>query len=172
MSDWLVKLYELPALSDRPALPAGCTVRKPIGPEHQLVTEWVAGCFGPGWASEAGVALGNRPVSLYLAAQGSALLGFACYDATARGMFGPIGVQADARSRGLGQALLLACLDDMRAVGYAYAVVGSAGPTGFFQRTAGAVEIQGSSPGPYRGMLRSGRLPQPQPVPDPGSDPA
>ena len=172
MSDWLVKLYELPAHPGRPTLPAGWTVRKPIGPEHRLVTEWVAERFGPGWASEAAVALGNRPVSLFLATQGSALAGFACYDATARGMFGPIGVQADVRGLGLGQALLLACLDDMRSMGYAYAVVGSAGPTGFFQRTVGAVEIAGSSPGPYRGMLRSAHLPPPQPAPGPGQDPA
>ena len=171
MSDWLVKLYELPSAARRPALPAGWSVRKPIGPEHDLVARWVAAHFGPGWASEAGVALGNRPVSLFLAAQDSMLAGFACYDATARGMFGPIGVQTEARGRGLGQALLLACLDDMRALGYAYAVVGSAGPTGFFQRTAGAVEIAGSSPGPYRGMLRSAHLPPP-PAPGPEEGPA
>ena len=170
MSDWLVKLYELPAAAERPALPAGWCVRKPIGPEHDLVAQWIAQHFGPGWASEAGVALGNRPVSLFLATQGQALAGFACYDATARGMFGPIGVQTEARGLGLGQALLLACLDDMRALGYAYAVVGSVGPAGFFQRTAGAVEIAGSSPGPYRGMLRPAH--SPPPAPGPAKDPA
>jgi hypothetical protein len=33
-------------------------------------------------------------------------------------------------------------------------VIGGAGPTAFFERSAGAVEISGSSPGLYRDMLR------------------
>ena len=172
MSDWLVKLYDLPLPSGGPVLPGGATVRKPIGPEHQLVVDWAADAFGPGWASEAGVALCNRPVSLFVLQQGIALRGFACYDATARGMFGPIGVAPEARGQGLGAALLLACLHDMRSLGYAYAVVGSAGPGRFFERTAGAVEIPGSSPGPYRGMLRTGPSPKVAPVPDPEPGPA
>lgn len=173
MSDWLVKLYDLPLPAVGAVLPVGTAVRKPIGPEHRLVVDWVADTFGPGWASEAGVALCNRPVSLFLLQQGTAVRGFACYDATARGMFGPIGVHADARGRGLGAALLLACLHDMRSLGYAYAVVGGVGPGRFFERTAGAVEIPGSSPGPYRGMLRAGHLPPAvqAPAPDPGTGP-
>ena len=157
MSDLLVKLYDLPLPSAQRPLPEGVLVRKPIGPEQGLVTAWVAAEFGPGWASEAQVAMANRPVSLYMALRAQTLLGFACYDATALGMFGPIGIGADARGQHIGAALLLACLHDMRSQGYAYAVVGSAGPVDFFARTAGAIDIPGSSPGPYRGMLRTGR---------------
>lgn len=157
MSDWLVKLYDLPA--PPVGTPPGIVVRKPIGPEHDLLRQWVAETFGAGWASEVGAALGNRPVSVFIAvaqaAAGARLLGFACYDATARGLFGPIGVAAEAQHRGLGAGLLRACLDDMRAVGYGYAVIGAAGPGEFFRRVAGAAEIPGSTPGLYRGMLRA-----------------
>ncbi|MBI3157660.1 MAG: GNAT family N-acetyltransferase [Burkholderiales bacterium] len=162
------------------------TVRKPIGPEHDLTVAWVARSFGPGWASEVRVALDPRPVTLFVAvgsypadpaafaaqagvppdgttteraaqpSQAPALLGFACYDATARGMVGPIGVADAARGRGVGAALLRACLRDMHAAGYAYAVAGGVGAPGFFRRVAGAVEIPDSSPGPYAGMLRYG----------------
>jgi ribosomal protein S18 acetylase RimI-like enzyme len=167
-----------------PARPPALTVRKPIGPEHDLIVAWVALAFGPGWASEARVALGNRPATLFVAVgsgqgdparsslqAGAAppagpvaapapptspphLLGFACYDATARGMVGPIGVADAARGHGIGAALLLACLQDMHAAGYAYAVAGSVGAPAFFRRVAGAVEIPDSSPGLYAGMLR------------------
>jgi predicted N-acetyltransferase YhbS len=150
--DMLIKLYALPEAQARPD---GVRLRKPIGPEFELVTEWVGQRFGAGWASEARAALANRPLSLFLAERDGALLGFACYDATARGLFGPIGVDAGTRGSGVGAALLRACLDDMRAVGYAYAVAGSVGPAAFFRRHADATEIADSSPGPYAGMLRT-----------------
>ena len=151
--DMLIKLYALPAAATHPVAP-GVEVRKPIGPEHSLLVDWVGEQFGTGWASEMQAALVNRPISVFIATQAQAPIGFACYDATARGLFGPIGVDAELRGQGVGEALMLACLNDMRTVGYAYAVAGSVGPTAFFQRVAGAIEIADSHPGLYRGMLR------------------
>ncbi|HET7795838.1 MAG TPA: GNAT family N-acetyltransferase [Rhizobacter sp.] len=151
--DMLIKLYALPTEAPRP-LPEGIDIRKPIGPEHDLLVGWVAEHFGTGWASEARVALTNRPFSLFVATRSGSPIGFACYDATARGMFGPIGVLPDARRTGIGEALLRACLNDMRSLGYAYAVAGYVGPKDFFRRVAGATEIERSEPGIYAGMLR------------------
>lgn len=70
-----------------------------------------------------------------------------------KGFFGPTGVDMSARGKGIGQALLLRTLLDMRDQGYGYAVIGGAGPTEFYQRSVGAIPIEGSSPGIYRGML-------------------
>lgn len=151
--DMLIKLYALPGAPSRP-LPDGITLRKPIGPEHDLLIAWITEHFGAGWASEARVALSNQPVSLFIATQSGAVIGFACYDATARGMFGPIGVAPEARGTGIGAALLLACLHDMRSQGYAYAVAGYVGSQDFFRRVANATPIEGSEPGIYRDMLR------------------
>ena len=155
----LIKLYAsefASAPAPVPTAPASAAaeintavVRKPIGPDHDLVTRWVAARFGPGWASETQVALSNRPITLWIAARHGTLLGFACFDATARGFVGPIGVDAAARCRGVGAALLRACLHDMRSFGYGYAVAGGVSAPGFFERVAGAVEIAGSSPGLY-----------------------
>ena len=151
-------LISLCAMSDclKPLSAETGAIRKPIGPEHDTITAWVANTFSPGWASEARVALNNRPVSLIIATRGepSELIGFCCYDATARGFFGPIGVAESARGTGVGAALLRACLADMRAVGYGYAVAGAVGAPEFLGRVAGAVEIPDSSPGICRGMLR------------------
>ena len=162
--DMLVKLYRLPCDAAAAAAvavsPAGSAasiavpaLRKPIGPEHVAVAEWVAAHFNRGWAREVQVALANRPVSVWIAVDRSRLLGFACYDATARGFFGPIGVLADARKNGLGAALLRTCLHDMRAAGYGYAIVGGAGAPEFFRRVAGATEIADSTPGLYADRL-------------------
>ena len=155
--DMLIKLYG-PSngpidLQRSPPFVEGVAIRKPIGPEHTTVVRWVAKQFGVGWASEVQVALANRPVSAWLAARNGELLGFACYDATARGFFGPIGVSEASRGQHLGAALLLACLRDMQTVGYGYAIVGGAGAPEFFRRVAGATEIPDSTPGMYAGML-------------------
>jgi len=151
--DMLIRLYE-PTLTSHISAAAAREVRKPLAPECDLVDTWIARHFTPGWASEARVALGNRPASLFIATNSEGLLGFCCYDATARGFVGPIGVAQQARGSGVGAALLRACLDDMRTMGYGYAIVGAVGAPEFFRRVAGATEIDGSTPGIYRGMLR------------------
>lgn len=150
----LVKLYDLPPNAEPVGGDHGLVIRKPIGAESRLIVDWVLERFGDAWASEAQVAFGNRPVSLFVAIRHTELLGFACYDATLLGMFGPIGVAEGQRSSGIGLGLLRACLYDMRCVGYGYAVIGGAGPAEFFRRGVGAVEIPDSSPGVYRGMLK------------------
>jgi GNAT superfamily N-acetyltransferase len=113
--DMLIKLYALPASDAGRVLRND--VRKPLGPEHDLAVDSVAREFSPGWASEARAALGNRPVSMYVALLDGALAGFCCYDATARGLVGPIGVAESARGQGVGAALLRACICDMQPVG-------------------------------------------------------
>jgi predicted N-acetyltransferase YhbS len=82
------------------------------------------------------------------------MLGFACYDTTAKAFFGPTGVGEAARGKGVGTALLMLCLHDMLAQGYAYAIIGGAGPQDFYAKTCGAVAIDGSWPGVYRGLLK------------------
>jgi GNAT superfamily N-acetyltransferase len=155
-ADLLVKLYELPALDVTDLEAAGVTIRRPLAPERRLVCDWVARHFEPGWASETEVAFASRPPSCFVAVEGQAILGFACYDATARGVFGPTGVTPSARGRGIGAALLLASLWAMHGEGYAYAVIGAAGPIDFYRRLVGGIVIPGSWPGLYRGLLREG----------------
>lgn len=149
--DMLISFYR----SFRPCLSAlHSTVRKPIGPERDLVMRWIGSQFAAPWSSEAQAALSNRPSSLFIAHHGNDIQGFCCYDATARGFVGPIGVLESARGKGIGAALLLACLHDMRTMGYGYAIAGWVGEPEFFKKVAGAIEIPDSTPGIYANMLK------------------
>jgi hypothetical protein len=154
--DLLVKLYELPAAgsNQNTPLPAGVRVRAAMAYEKHAVVDWVREHFGPAWASECDVAFANRPISCYIATQSSAILGFACYDSTCRGFFGPIGLVQAVRGHGIGRTLLLSCLHAMAASGYAYAVVGGVQDTDYYTRAVGAIEIPGSAPGIYRDRLK------------------
>ena len=151
MPDMLVKLYELEDdwrfLAEQKQL--GIVIRKPIGPEKQRIVHWVADNFDAAWAAEADCALAGLPRTCFVAVKDADIAGFACYDATALGFFGPIGVEQSYRNQGTGKALLCACLLDMKLKGYGYAVVGDAGDSAFFEKAVGAVEIPGSTPGLY-----------------------
>ncbi|MCZ7538909.1 MAG: GNAT family N-acetyltransferase [Anaerolineae bacterium] len=155
MTDMLVKLYALPPLApalERPAA-AGIAVRRALVPERHHVLPWVAGQSWARWASECEAAYARLPVACFVAVREGRLLGFACYDATYKGVFGPMGVLETERGTGVGAALLLACLHDMSAQGYAYAVIGWTGPQEFYTKVCGAAPIPGSRPGMYAGML-------------------
>ena len=156
MPDLLVKLYTLPDLTPDVTLmrEQRIDVRRSLAPEKHLVTNWVRTEFSEGWASETDVAYSSHPVSCIVAIHEEKLVGFACYDVTAKAFFGPTGVDEPYRGRGIGKALLIVCLHEMRAQGYAYAIIGAAGPVDFYARTVGATVIPDSSPGIYRGLLR------------------
>ncbi len=89
--DMLVKLYDLRPDAELEARIAahGFEIRPALPPELHVVTRWIASRFGEGWASEATIAMSRQPVSCLLAIAEGKLAGFACYDATARGFFGP-----------------------------------------------------------------------------------
>ena len=155
MTDLLVKLYELnddwTYLTEQSN--QGITIRKPIGPEKHFLVDWVREKFEAGWASEMDMAFSNRPISCFVATQKRTPIGFACYDATALGFLGPMGVDESYRGKGTGRGLLLACLLDMKLKGYGYAVIGDVGPASFYQKTVGTIEIPDSTPGIYKTCL-------------------
>ena len=149
--DLLIRLY---GQLQGPQTMSGWECRKPLGPEYTPVLGWIESHFRSGWASEASAALSNHPATLFIAQHGNDIQGFCCYDATARGFVGPIGVLDSARGKGIGAALLLACLHDMRTMGYGYAIAGWVGEPEFFRKVAGAIEIPDSTPGIYANMLK------------------
>lgn len=156
MPDMLVKLYELPdALPYREALrEKGIQIRRAIAPEKSVVCEWVEQNFSKAWSDECEAAFSQQPVTCYIAQKGEELIGFACYDATCKAFFGPTGVSPDSRKLGVGASLLVESLTAMAYDGYAYGIIGGAGPVDFYARIVGAIPIEGSIPGIYRNMLR------------------
>lgn len=156
MPDMLVKLYALPDSADlyRGVEAQGILLKRAIAPEMHRVTRFVREHFSEAWASEAAVCFANKPVSCFLAIDRGEIVGFACCESSYRNYFGPTGVLESHRGRHIGQALLMMALEYQRDMGYAYAIIGGAGPTGFYRKACGATVIQGSAPGIYRDMLR------------------
>lgn len=155
MADLLVRLYDLPVFEASARVAAkGITIRRAIAPEQPFILEWIGKRFTDLWVGEAAAALSRMPATLYVAERSGELLGFACYDTSAAGFFGPTGVDEAARHQGIGEALLIATLNGMRDAGYAYAIIGDPGPVEFYRKRLDALEIPKSKPGIYRGMLR------------------
>ena len=59
------------------------------------------------------------------------------------------------RGQGIGEALLIATLKSMREAGYGYAIIGDPGPVAFYKKRLDALDIPGSEPGIYKGLLRA-----------------
>jgi len=137
------------------------TIRLALRPEQHVIKDWVREHFSEYWVSEVTAAMAHQPPGCLVATVDGKLVGFACYDATARGFFGPTGVSEDQRGKGIGLALFYQTLAAMKAHGYAYAVIGSAGPVDFYANAVGAIPITSSADGNdiYQGMLRIGRKP-------------
>src|SRR3954467_15918514 len=123
MADLLVKLYDW-KLSDSPA-PSRGTVRPAFAAEKRPRPPRASEPLGERWASECEISFTRQPVACFIATDDFDVLGFAAYDATARGFFGPTGVMESARHKGIGRALLMATLQDMASQGYAYGIIGA-----------------------------------------------
>lgn len=157
MKDMLVRLMELPdnsELEKRLLEKEKIVFRRPIAPEKHLVSEWVMEQFGAYWKSEVEVAFSRQPVSCWIAQRGNELLGFACYECTARNFFGPTGTKESERGKGIGKVLLIKSLESLREMGYAYAIVGGVGPAEFYEKAVGAKIIEGSEVSIYQHLLR------------------
>ena len=156
MTDLLVRLYDL-ADPNQPAADLAqqdIQVRRAMASEKKAVVAWVQQLFGDGWAAECEVAFARQPIACFLAVSAGRTAGFACHDSTCRNFFGPIGIDPAFRHQGIGKAVLLTTLDAMAQAGYAYAIIGGAGPMTFFEKCVGAFPIPGSTPGIYRPSIK------------------
>jgi GNAT superfamily N-acetyltransferase len=155
MPDLLVKLYDLPPIDGKleSLRSEEIRLRPAMAYEKHQVVGWVTKHFSDGWASECDVAFSNSPISCHIATKDGAILGFACYDSTSRGMFGPFGVAESARGQGIGRRLLLSSLEAMKAVGYAYAIIGNARSVEYYSHIINIIEIPDSNPGIYLDRL-------------------
>ena len=155
MQDMLVKLYDLPPISDLESRirDISIVIRRPLAAEKSIVTEWVKRNFGSGWASEVEVSFSFHPISCYIAIHSDQIIGFASYDCAYKNFFGPTGVIDDHRNKGIGKTLLLKCLYAWKELGYAYGIIGGVGPAEYYEKVVKATLIDGSDPGIYDGIL-------------------
>jgi GNAT superfamily N-acetyltransferase len=119
------------------AAAAGYEVRRARPGERALVAA-VAAEFGGAWPFELDRALGHDPAGVHVALRDGAYCAFAAHDGNNRGLgwFGPTGTWPAHRGRGLGEALLLACLVDVAAA-HPRCEVAWIGPRPFYEKVAG-----------------------------------
>ena len=153
LKNWPQLLLKLPSIET--ANERDFIVRRAQPFELTAVRSFVAENFSANWADEISVGFARQPISVYIATIDRELAGFAAYECTRRGFFGPTGVIQSAQGKGIGKALLLASLWSLREMGYVYAIVGAAGPVRFYQKTVGAIIIPDSEPGIYTDALKT-----------------
>ena len=170
MTDMLVRLCDLPDLAPTRAelLVQGIEIRRPFPSEKGFLVSWIQTHFLEIWAAECSAVLDRDPINCFIAIEKQPvsvpdenpynlppekMIGFACFDAAKKGMFGPMAVIESYRGRGIGRGLLLSSLHAMWEQNYAYAVIWWVGPADFYAKTVGATPIADSRPGFYRGPL-------------------
>ncbi len=117
----------------------GITIRRLTPADAEAFQASMARDWSWFWQVEAGRTLRRQPISTFIALAGEDIIGFASYDATGPGQFGPMGVAPTRRGLGIGAVLLKRCLADMRERGYVVADIQWVGPIAFYARTVGAV---------------------------------
>ena len=151
--DMLVSLYNVPDHSVRRAEleRGGIRFVRAMAGDGTVLRNFIATAFpqATSWVDEASAALSRQPEASFLAVKEDQIIGFSCYDATAKGMVGPVGVSNAHRGNGIASVLLSCCFSAMRDTGYAYAVIGWVSSPSFYQKSCGAVPIENSFPGVY-----------------------
>ena len=160
MPDMLVRLYALPdaASYDERIAAHGISVRRMDAWDRAPVLRFVREQFTENWASEVELAFSNgHPIAGFVAVLDGRIAGFAVYECSRRGFFGPTGVREDLRGSGAGAVLLMRCLEAMREMGYGYAIIGGVGPAAFYEKICGATVIEGSDESVYGELYREMR---------------
>ncbi|BCR36078.1 GNAT family N-acetyltransferase [Mariniplasma anaerobium] len=140
--DMLVDLYQ-PIIKE---LNSTYEIKRVLSPNSDKVLKFIEDNFSLGWVSEAKAGLYKPNPTCFIAVDQDKIIGFACYDATAKDYFGPTGVDESYRGQGIGKALLLKCLVSMKHDGYGYAIIGGVEPKNwvFYEKASGATPIDNS----------------------------
>jgi len=115
-------------------------LRRASPADADALAAMITAAFSAAWAFEVGQALRCDPPAVHVAVEraSGAYVAFAAHDGNNRGLgwFGPTGTLPEHRGRGLGAALLHACLEDVAAAGHEVCEVAWIGPRDFYERAA------------------------------------
>ena len=116
----------------------GYEIRRAGRDEAEALSAAISIGFGGAWPHEVERALAYDPCGVHVALHDGRLAAFAAHDGNNQGLgwFGPAGTWPAHRGRGLGEALLLACLVDVAAA-RAVCEVAWIGPRPFYEKAAG-----------------------------------
>ena len=156
MTDMLVKLYEKLPKNEVTYNADKVKIKRALAIDTQVIVNFVDEHFReicPGWVDECRATLYRHPTTCFIATYENQVIGFACYDGTAKGMVGPVGVAESFRKQGIATELLKHCFEAMKMDGYVYAVIGWVSSESFYEKTCNAIAIGGSFPGVYSRMV-------------------
>ena len=143
-NDMITNLYRLPKLEDRKDT---IQIKRAFAGDKGAILNFIKSNFSDSWVYEAEHAIMQEVPKCFIAVEDKKVIGFACYDSSAKGFFGPIGVHPDYRGKNVGQSLLLRTLYAMKEYGYGYAVIGWVGDAEmFYRKTVDAEFIKGGNP--------------------------
>ena len=146
--DLLVNLYDMQCVHNHQKLKDnGIIIRRAMSPDKGKILDFIKTHYDEAWMYESEHAIMNTPNSCYIAIKDKEIVGFACYDATAKGYFGPIGIKPGQKGGGVGQSLLYETLLGMKEAGYGYAIIGWVDEAiGFYEKTLKIHQIPDSQP--------------------------
>ena len=156
MKDLFVNLYEKDYLNEIKLKLKNeeVKIKRLLSPNSDNLIDFVTSHFNSQWASEVKAGAYKENPTCFIATHENEIVGFACYDATAKGYFGPTGVNKNYRGQNIGQLLLLTTLNSMKEAGYGYAVIGSVGKdvVPFYSKYLNVIESN-SKPNIYSRMI-------------------
>jgi len=116
----------------------GYGIERATAAQIPSLLDWVRTDHGAAWAAEVERAATAMPSTVFVATRGSELVAFAAHDGNNRGLgwFGPAATAPEHRGRGLGAALLLACLEDVASAGHRECTISWIGPRSFYDGVA------------------------------------
>ena len=100
------------------------TIERIFPTDFGMLDDFIGKHFSSGWQNEVKAGLYQPNPTVIVAVKNHQIIGFAGYDCSAKGYFGPTGVDPLFQKQGIGTALLLVTLKAMRDAGYGYAVIG------------------------------------------------
>lgn len=109
-NDMIVNLYRLPTLEDRKDT---IQIKRAFVGDKEAILTFIKENFSNSWVYEAEHALLQEVPKCFIAVENKKVIGFACFDSSAKGFFGPIGVLSEYRGKRVGQSLLLKTLEDL-----------------------------------------------------------
>jgi mycothiol synthase len=116
------------------------SLRRPRHENAPRILAFIEQHFGRVWRFEVAKAFERDLPPIFITEEDGEVTGFAAHDVNNRGLgfFGPTGVTASMRGRGLGCRLLEASLEDLRRLGYERAVIPWTDALDFYRKCSGA----------------------------------
>ena len=141
--DMIVNLHNLPKME----MNGDIKIKRAFVGDKAEILAFVKKNFQKTWLPEVEKALLADVPKCFIATENGKILGFACYDSSARGFFGPIGVDPKRQGEQIGKNLLLRTLNAMLEYGYGYAIIGWVNDAELFYRKVVRAEyIKGGNP--------------------------